>query len=444
MGIYVREYRVVLEYLMISKTTSCLLVSALAVLSGCATVEPHLMPTPVVFKNERLDYAPRLPPELRSTRLPVFFATTRAPAATGESGHYINDPGDGMTLGVAEVRLGEPGWTWDDLMSSDRTSTIEHARPGAVERIDAFGKAREDGKVDDAERRFIAAINAQLAKSNNKELVFYVHGYRVTFDEVSVQMGSFAHYLGHGAMVTFQWPTGLNFWNYLTDCPRAERYIPDIERLIALLARSSAERINVMAYSCGSPLLAAALARLRARHPAEGRAELAKRYRIGNIIFVASDVDLKTFAREHVPPSLDLAQQLVVYASRNDRALGFSSLVAGASRLGRPDIADLTPEELERLAADPRLQVIDVSDVRGAHEMGGMKGHGYWYANDWISTDVTLSLRQAIPPVRRCLVNPPGKQRVWQFPDDYPECVADRLLAAFPELRRSPARGSDR
>jgi esterase/lipase superfamily enzyme len=238
-------------------------------------------------------------------------------------------------------------------------------------------------------------------------------------------------------MVTFQWPTGLNFWNYVTDCPRAERYIPDIERLIALLARSSAENINIMAYSCGSPLLAAALARLRARHPAEGRDALARRYRVGNVIFVASDVDLKTFAREHVPPSLDLARQLIVYASRIDRALGFSSLIAGASRLGRPDIEDLTPQELERLAADPRFQVIDVTDVRGAHEMGGMKGHGYWYANDWISTDVTLSLRHAIPPEQRCLVNPPGKQRVWQIPENYVQCVADRLLAAYPELRRS-------
>jgi len=60
-----------------------------------------------------------------------------------------------------------------------------------------------------------------------------------------------------------------------------------------------------MAYSCGSPLVAAALVRLRERHPAEGHAELAKRYRLGNVIFVASDVDLKTFAREHVPPALD-------------------------------------------------------------------------------------------------------------------------------------------
>jgi esterase/lipase superfamily enzyme len=401
-------------------------------------VKLHLMPAPAIYKDDRLDFALRLPAELRSTRLPVFYATTRAPAPSGKAGHYLNRAGDGMQLGVADVRLGDPGWTWDDLVASQRTATANRVPSGIVQAVEDFGRSRQDGEVGEAERRFLARIDEQLARARNRELVLYVHGYRVTFDEISVQMGSFAHYLGHGAMVTFQWPTGLNFWNYVTDCPRAERYIPDIERLIALLARSSAEKINVMAYSCGSPLLASALVRLRGRHPAEGHAELAKRYRLGNVIFVASDVDLKTFAREHVPPTLDLAEQLLVYVSRRDRALGFSNLLAGASRIGRPDIADLTPRELDRLAADVRLQAIDVSDVRGAHEMGGMKGHGYWYANDWISTDIILSLRHPLPPARRCLVKKPNTRAVWQLPEQYPECVADRLLAAFPDLRRSP------
>jgi esterase/lipase superfamily enzyme len=401
-----------------------------ALLAGCATVEPHMMPTPAVLKDPRMDFTATFRPTLRSTRLPVFYATTRAP---GTEGHYVNAAGEGMTLGTAEVRLGEPGWTWEQLVDSDRASTVNKLRSGAVEKVEEAGKAGEP----QAERRFLAAIDAQLASSKNQELVLYVHGYRVTFDEVAVQMGSFAHYLAHGAVVTFQWPTGLNFWNYLTDCPRAERYIPDIERLVALIARSRAQKINVLAYSCGSPLLAAALANLRKRHPAESHAQLTKRYRLGNVIFVASDVDLKTFAHEHVPPILDLAEQLLVYASRNDKALGFSSLIAGASRLGKPDVADLSPREMERLAAlDPRFFTIDVSDVRGAHEMGGMAGHGYWYANDWISTDITLSLRHPIPPAKRCLSRLPGSQRAWRFPDDYPDCVANRLIETYPELRR--------
>jgi len=71
-----------------------------------------------------------------------------------------------------------------------------------------------------------------------------------------------------------------------------------------------------------------------------------------------------------VPPTLDLARQVLVYFSRRDRALGFSALIAGASRLGQPDLSDLTVEEIRRLAAEPRFQAIDVSEVRGAHEMG--------------------------------------------------------------------------
>jgi esterase/lipase superfamily enzyme len=377
------------------------IVAAGSLLAGCAaSVEPHVMPTPAMMKDPRLDFTKNYSASQRSTRLPVFYATTRAP---GEPGHFVNAKGDAQ-LGVAHVRLGDAGWTWDDLVASDRTSTVDKVRRGEVERIEPLGDWRAGTDTAEAERRFIAAIEAQLARTGNREVGIYVHGYRVAFDEVTVQMGSFAHFLSHGAMVTFQWPTGANFWNYLTDCPRAEQYVPDIERLVALVARTSAVGINLLAYSCGSPLLAQALSRLRARHPEEGREALAKRYRIGNVIFAASDVDLKTFAREYMPPILDLTQQL------------------------------------DRLAADPRLQVVDVSDVRGAHEMGGMKGHGYWYANDWISTDITLMLRHPIPPAERCLVNDAQRRRVWRMPDDYPECVANRLLSAYPQLRRDPPR----
>ena len=406
-----------------------------AVIAGCASVEPQMPPTPMVYKLDRLDMRAPLSDALHTTKLPVFYATTRKPAAEGEPGHYVNAGEERTRLGVAHIELGGPGWSWEDLVASDRTDTFENPRSARVAGVEEIGFAGQGGAESEAERAFVARIDARLREVRNPEVVFYVHGYRVTFDEVSVLMGSFAHYLGHGAMVTFQWPTGLNFWNYLTDCPRAERYVPEIERTIALMSKTQAEFVNIIAYSCGSPLLAQALARLRARHPEAGRKALARRYRIGNVIFAASDVDLKTFAREYVPPIMDLARQMIVYVSRRDAALGFSSLIAGASRLGRPRIEDLTVQELERLAADPRLQAIDVTDVRGEHEFGGIRGHGYWYANDWISTDVLLSLRYPIPPQNRCLA--PGKsERLWVFPPDYAACLERTLLGQFPQLRR--------
>lgn len=400
---------------------------------GCATVEPHLAPAPAVFKDPRLAFETALPQALRTTRLPVFYATTRAASEDGD--HYANEAAEGLMLGSAQVRLGDPGWTWDQLEASDRTSTVEQPRIGAVESVTEFGRAGTETAPTPAEEAFIAAIDAQLARTGNRDVVVYVHGYRVNFDEVAVQMGSFAHYLGNGAVVTFQWPTGMMFWNYVTDCPRARAYIPDIERLLVLVSRTRAQLVNVMAYSCGSPLLGAALERLRARHPDLDAAALRQRYRIGNVMFVASDVDLKTFAREYMPPAIDLSRQVLVYFSKLDRALGFSSLIAGASRLGQPKIEDLTEQDIRRFAANPTFHAVDVSDVRGAHEMGGMKGHGYWYANDVISTDVTLSLRYPIPPAERCLVNRKGT-KIWYIPPNYVDCVAERLLKVYPALRR--------
>jgi esterase/lipase superfamily enzyme len=402
------------------------------ILFGCAGVQPHMIPTPAIYRHPSLDLAATLPTELRSTEVPVFYATTRAPAAAGEAGHYRDAAGDGVRLGVAHVRLGKPGWSWDELLASESTDTFNTPRPAEVERIEELGLF---GKTNDVARIFVDRINQRLAKAKNHELVLYVHGYRVFFDEVTAMMASWSHYLGHGAMVTFQWPTGQNFWNYVTDCPRAHRYIDDIERTVALLAQTNARSINVIAYSCGSPLLGEALARLRARNPADTRSQLAQRYRIANVIFVASDVDLKTFASEHVPAIQDLAKQTIIYFSRNDAALGFSSLIAGASRLGRPDIKDLRVEDIERLAHDPNFQAINVSDVRGVHEMGGMRGHGYWYANDWISTDVLLSMRYPIAPEKRCLTSA-GAKNIWKFPVNYIDCVAERLGEAFPQVRR--------
>lgn len=414
------------------------LLAALAavLLAGCAPIVPHLTPSPAIIKDPRIDFERNLQPALKSTQLPVFFATTRQ--ATDGPEHFGNAQADGVTLGIATVRLGESGWTWPQLVASDLASSVDEPRPGAVELVQALGQAGSGDTLTEADRDFIASIDAQVARSPNRSLVLYVHGYRVTFDEVAVQMGSFAHYLGQGATVTFQWPTGTRFWNYVTDCPQARQSIPQIARLVALLSRTQARQVNLLAYSCGSPLLASALAQLRAQHAELDPAALQKRFRIGNVIFAASDVDLKTFAREHVKPALDLSQQVIVYFSRADRALGFPSLIAGASRLGAPELEDLqelSPKELAVMAENPRFQAVDVTDVRGAHEMGGMKGHGYWYANEVISTDVMLSLRYPIPPGQRCLKNK-ATTRVWSIPEDYVDCVATRLLQVYPQLRR--------
>jgi esterase/lipase superfamily enzyme len=222
-----------------------------------------MVPTPIVMQDERLDFSQTVPPERRITEVGVLFATTRAPAPPESPEHYTHRPGDAVRVGVARVQLGDPGWSFDDLVESDRTARPDNPRPArvvGVEELGAFG-APEGA----AEQAFVAAIDRQVAQVPDRSVVIYVPGYRATFDQVMILMGSWAHFLGRdSAVIAFSWPTGTSFWNYLSDCPRARAFIPDIARLIALVAeQSQARRINVIGFSCGSPLLADALVQLR-------------------------------------------------------------------------------------------------------------------------------------------------------------------------------------
>jgi len=410
---------------------------ALAVLSAACSqyIVRRMVPTPIVMQDERLDFSQTVLPERRATEVSVLFATRRAPAPPDAPERYARAAGDAVRVGVARVQLGEPGWSFDDLVKSDRTSRPETPRPARVVAVDEFGTFGAPGR--EGERAFVAAIDRQLAHSPDRSVVIYVPGYRATFDQVMILMGSWAHFLGRDStVIAFSWPTGTRWWNYLADCRNARAFIPDIARLITLVAEESqARRLNLIAFSCGSPLVAEALVQLRQAHPDEDRAALQGRYRIANDIYIAADIDLQTFARSHLPALLDMAGRTEVYLSQNDTALRFAAWLARASRLGRPSFDELTREELETLASNEQLVTIDVTDVEGAHELTGMRGHGYWFANQRVSSDVLLSMVYPFDPVWRGLVHGPGVG-LWTFPDDYPQRVGDAVYQAEPQLRR--------
>jgi esterase/lipase superfamily enzyme len=410
---------------------------ALAALSAACSqyVVRRMFPTPIVMQDERLDFSQIVLPERRETEVSVLFATTRAPAPPEAPERYARGAGEAVRVGVARVQLGEPGWSFDDLVKSDRTSGPETPRPARVVGVEEFGVFGAPER--EAEQAFVAAIDRQLAHSPDRSVVIYVPGYRATFDQVMILMGSWAHFLGRDStVIAFSWPTGTRWWNYLSDCRNARVFVPDIARLIALVAeQSQAQRLNLIAFSCGSPLLAEALVQLRQEHPDEDRAALQRRYRIANDIYIAADIDLQTFARSHLPVLLDIAGRTEVYLSQNDSALRFAAWLARASRLGRPSFDELTREELETLASNEQLVSIDVTDVEGAHELTGMRGHGYWFANQRVSSDVLLSMVYPFDPAWRGLVHAPGVG-LWTFPADYPRRVGDAVYQAAPQLRR--------
>src|SRR5262249_58011051 len=112
------------------------------------------------------------PPERRTTEVSVFFATTRTPAPPEAPERYTSRPGDAVRLGVARVQLGEPGWSYDDLVKSDRTSRPETPRPARVVAVEEFGVFGAPGGA--AERELVAAIDRQVAREPDRSVVIYL------------------------------------------------------------------------------------------------------------------------------------------------------------------------------------------------------------------------------------------------------------------------------
>ena len=94
-----------------------------ALSAGCGReIVLRMVPSPIVMQDERLDFSLAVAPESRATSVNVLYATTREPAPPEEPERYTHRPGDAVRLGIAQVQLGEPGWSFDQLAASNRTS----------------------------------------------------------------------------------------------------------------------------------------------------------------------------------------------------------------------------------------------------------------------------------------------------------------------------------
>jgi len=389
-------------------------------LCGCGISVP-LKPMPVIYGPGKLNLCSMIPEERRTTSVPIYYATDRKSHGPADNCEYGNDIDSSLHFGVSTIKLGDKKTTWNDICkaSSGGDSKLE------------FTLANSSDYPNPA--AFCDAINRQLATTPNHEVSIYVHGYYTAFETAVTVLGKMFHCSARrGVMVTFSWPARQNMYLYKEDLKRglaSAHYLADLIELIA--DHTNAENINLLAYSAGAPCATDALLELRKRHKDETPDQLAKRLRIGNVIYAASDLDLDTFGRKQLVELKQLAQYVIVYISHEDLVLGAAAMLGGGSRLGNPDVKEFTKEEQEAAAKDPQIQIIDVSDVPGPQGFGGVAGHYYWYANDWVMTDVVVAFRWQLSPDQRGLYRKPGMAR-WNFPKDYPQKVTNAVKGLLP------------
>jgi esterase/lipase superfamily enzyme len=396
----------------------------LAVLAGC---QWEMMPTPVVFWGDEIDPFVWMPDEDQATTVKVFYVTDRKAAGKMHDRRYTNGRDDAVRLGEATVRFGGKHMSWDELAALSTVRRRSRAVPIVLTNASEYGSLADPA----GEQAFVEAINRQLAGSRHKDINIYLHGAKVDFKRPCLVSAELFHYLGRdGVMIAYAWPSRQSVARYFADVREASRSAPNLAKLLDFLAENTdAANINVLSYSAGARILSKGLVVLREKYDDADAAGLRRALRIGNVIFAASDKDLRTFANEDLRAFYDLPQSIRIVISEQDPILGLARALHGGSRLGSPNMGDITPEELAELAKLDKIEVINVTHTVELREYeGGFGGHGYWYQNSWVSTDILASLRWQLPADARGLeiVREGGRQ--WYFPADYPQRIESIVL----------------
>jgi esterase/lipase superfamily enzyme len=238
----------------------------------------------------------------------------------------------------------------------------------------------------------------------------------------------FWHYMGRdGVAVSFDWPSRGSLFSYQVDKANANFAIRQFRRLLEFLAaNTSASGINILAHSAGNPIAVEALRQLSLMSYDLDDDEARGRFKIGRVVFAAPDMDLDSALSAGVDGAGRLTQGWIVYASRRDKALGFSADIFGDVRVGR-SIGKLSEDEVRALIANDS-QWIDATAAQKRYP--SFLGHSYYHQNPWVSSDCMLFLALGATAEERGLVRDLDTGFL-TFPDDYEE----RLPEIVAELR---------
>jgi len=248
-------------------------------------------------------------------------------------------------------------------------------------------------------------------------VLLYVHGYFNDFDD-PLQRAAMLRtlYGGQVPTVVLSWPSRGRPQSYLYDEASLEWSQDHLDALLLQLARMS-DDITVIGHSMGGRALVRSIERLELEHPELGG-------KIDRIVLASPDIDRDQMMRENGALARLLARHpdrnVLIYASRRDRANQLSRGIHGYSRLGSPDCrydvayARWSLGDCHLTAPDSRLTFVDTSDARP--DRFGVFRHADFIKSCAVRADLRTFLRGQAPPPWRQAVRRPGETLVgWRI-----------------------------
>lgn len=431
----------------------CHFLAVSLLLHGCASApvdQVDLMPAPDVYGDGLLN---PLPTESPFEKIPydgILYATDRVPAsADDKERYYLNDVGQVLRVGVADVQLGDHFLGWDKARQVSMLKSRTDQYPVRVAGVDEWGVLEGtipfwvdaeletgDDPPEDATDRFTQAIDAQLASSGKKDVYIYIHGYKVVYENPILVASELWHFLGYqGAFIAYSWPSTPSKFAYVKDSDTSNGFARNLRLLIETIAdETDVESIHILGYSNGTRLVTRAMEQLALIHQGKAREDVLAETKLRNVILVGSDLDRGAFGSYVADGLLNVSEHLSIYLSEHDKALGVSQFLTRRQRLGQlwgdgnDEMWASTREALQTYRG--QLTFINVSPAEGS---ATGNGHGYFRSSPWASSDVLMTLYYGLTPEERGLVEQEDLP-IFTFPEDYIARLWQAIEARDPEF----------
>jgi len=420
------------------------LLAFLLILTGCAGARV-MMPTPNVHLDPERDFYGDLNPALKSTEVPLFYVTDRAPEENqGGDLRYGYERSASLGFGSAVVDLGVD-ITWEELLEASRVQRRLKPLKLELREVTEIARGPEipvpfkevDGRIVEEPRlatqraeskeAFRRVLVRQLEFTPRKEVFIFVHGYHNSFADAAFAMAELWHFLGRiGVPIVYTWPAGHpGIFGYTYDRESSEFTVYHFRSILRLIASyPEVEKIHLIAHSRGTDVAVAAVRELTIEARAAG-VDPRERYKIHNLVLAAPDLDLQVATQRILGDKISLSvHRFTIYTSPEDEAIGIASKLFASPRgrvgtLGQDQLAGAVGAQAEYSTGN----VSFVNFTAASDALFGGEGYGHSYFRDapTVASDVVLMLRDDLDPGAPGRPLVPLGSHFWSVPLGYPE-----------------------
>lgn len=181
-----------------------------------------------------------------------------------------------------------------------------------------------------AKDQFFGELNRSVARSQNKEVFVFIHGFNVSWEESATRCGQIAYDLGidseRGVAFLFSWPSQGRVFDYMADDTNARVTRHDFAEVLGQISTlSGATHINILAHSMGNQILSEALNQIGATLSTNAARPF------NQVVMAAPDVDVDDLS-DMSKNMLKTANHFTIYSCKTDLPLRFSRWVRGDNR----------------------------------------------------------------------------------------------------------------